>query len=81
MFAPHTDVMGLGIIGKRLYMSEFLGGDHGKSGLVVSIPWHSSTAKPQTLLTGFVAPVVGLGTHNGWVYVGELTGQVFRVKA
>ncbi len=36
---------------------------------------------PKTLVTGFVAPVVGLGVHNGWVYMGELTGQVFRVKA
>lgn len=80
MFPPHTDVMGLGIIGNRLYMSEFLG-NQGKSGLVVSIPLHSTTAEPKTLLTNFVAPVVGLATHNGWVYVGELTGQVFRVKA
>jgi len=53
----------------------------GKSGLVVSMPWHGRAAKPKTLPTGFVAPVVGLGTHNGWVYVGELTGEVFRVKA
>jgi hypothetical protein len=37
----------------------------------------SSALKP--LLTGFVAPVVGLGLHHGYVYVGELTGQVFRV--
>jgi hypothetical protein len=39
---------------------------------------NSSVLKP--LLTGFVAPVVGLGLNNGYVYVGELTGQVFRVK-
>jgi glucose/arabinose dehydrogenase len=78
LFPPHTDVMGLGIIGKRLYMSEFLG-DHGKAGLVASMP--RKGGKPKTLLKGFVAPVVGLGTHHGWVYVGELTGQVFRVKA
>jgi hypothetical protein len=36
--------------------------------------------KPKTLVTGFVAPVVGLGVHAGYVYIGELTGQVFRVK-
>jgi glucose/arabinose dehydrogenase len=74
-FAPHTDVMGLGIAGKRLYMSEFGGGSAPQ---VVSLPISGGAVKP--LLTGFVAPIVGLGTHNGWVYVGELTGQAFRVK-
>ena len=34
----------------------------------------------KTLITGFVAPVIGLGQHNRWLYVGELTGQVFRVR-
>jgi glucose/arabinose dehydrogenase len=77
MFAPHTDVMGLGLAGGRLYMSEFLG-NQGKSGLVQSIP--ATGGKPTTLLTGFVAPIVGLAVHGGYVYVGELTGQAFRVK-
>ncbi len=77
LFPPHTDVMGLGLAGGRLYMSEFLG-NQGKSGLVVSMP--ASGGTPTTLLTGFVAPVVGLGVNGGYVYVGELTGQVFRVK-
>jgi glucose/arabinose dehydrogenase len=77
-FPPHTDVMGVGIIGKQLYLSEFLG-NAGKAGLVVSMPMKGG--KPKTLVTGFVAPVVGLGVHHGWVYIGELTGQVFRVKA
>jgi glucose/arabinose dehydrogenase len=76
-FPPHTNVMGVGIIGKTLYLSEFLG-NKGQSGLVVSMPIHGG--KPKTLLTGFVAPVVGLGVHSGYVYVGEVTGQVFRVK-
>ncbi len=77
MFTPHSDVMGVGIMGQRIYLSEFVG-NQGKSGLVVSIPLKGG--KPRTLLTGFVAPVVGLGTNGGWVYVGELTGQVFRVR-
>jgi glucose/arabinose dehydrogenase len=77
LFPPHTDVMGLGLAGGRLYMSEFLG-NQGKSGLVQSIPAGGGT--PKTLLTGFVAPIVGLGVHGGYLYVGELTGQVFRVK-
>jgi glucose/arabinose dehydrogenase len=77
-FRPHTDVMGLGIIGKRIYMSEFLG-NKGTTGLVVSLPL-SGKGKPKTLLTGFSTPVVGLGVDNGWVYAGAVSGQVFRVK-
>ncbi len=77
MFAPHTNVMGVGIIGQRLYLSEFTG-NKGTSGLVVTMPM--AGGKPKTLLRGFVAPVVGLGVHAGFVYIGELTGQVFRVK-
>ncbi len=73
LFAPHTDVMGLAIVGKRLYMSEF-----GKQ-QVVSMPLSGGAVTP--LLTGFVAPIVGLAANDGWIYVGELTGQVFRVKA
>ena len=73
LFAPHTDVMGLAIIGKRLYMSEF-----GKQ-QVVSMSLGGGPVKP--LLTGFVAPIVGLAADHGYIYVGELTGQVFRVKA
>jgi glucose/arabinose dehydrogenase len=72
VFSPHTDVMGLAIIGKRLYMSEF-----GKQ-QVGSMPLHGGAVTP--LLTGFAAPIVGLAAHGGWIYVGELTGQVFRVK-
>jgi hypothetical protein len=76
-FAPHSNVMGVGIIGQRLYLSEFTG-NKGTSGLVVTMPM--AGGKPKTLVTGFVAPVVGLGVHAGYVYIGELTGQVFRVK-
>jgi glucose/arabinose dehydrogenase len=78
-FAPHTDVMGLGIIGKRLYMSEFVAGGNG-TGLVASMRLNGK-GKPKTLLKGFSGPVVGLGVHKGFVYAGSLTGQVFRVKA
>jgi hypothetical protein len=70
--------MGLALFGGRIYMTEFVG-NQGKSGLVTSIPVAGSS-NPKTLLTGFVAPVVGLGLHGGYLYVGELTGQVFRVK-
>ena len=71
--------MGLAIIGKTLYLTSFSGpGAKGPGGEVYSMPLKGGALKP--VLTGFVAPTVGLGQHNGWLYVGELTGQVFRVK-
>jgi glucose/arabinose dehydrogenase len=75
-FSPHTDIMGLAIIGKRLYMTSFLG-TTGKAGEVFSMPLSGGPVKP--VVKGFVAPTVGLGSHGGSLYVGELTGQVFKV--
>ncbi len=78
-FAPHTDIMGLAIIGNRLYMTSFAGPKgKGPGGEVLSMPLKGGSVKP--VLTGFVAPTVGLGAHAGWLYVGEVTGQVFRVR-
>jgi glucose/arabinose dehydrogenase len=78
-FQPHTDLMGIGLHKSRIYLTSF-GGTNGKGpgGEVVSMPRKGGNLKP--LLTGFVAPTVGLGIHGKYLYVGELTGQVFRVK-
>jgi glucose/arabinose dehydrogenase len=78
-FAPHTDIMGLAIIGSQLYMTSFAGpGGKGPGGQVLSMPVKGGSTK--VLLKGFVAPIVGLGASGGWLYVGETTGQIFRVK-
>jgi glucose/arabinose dehydrogenase len=78
-FQPHTDAMGLGIIGSRLYFTSFLSTTgRGPGGEVLSLPLIGGAAKP--LLTGFVAPTVGLGANDKTLYVGELTGQVFKVN-
>jgi glucose/arabinose dehydrogenase len=77
MFKPHTDIMGLAALGKTLYMSSFAGVS-GKAGEVFTMPLKGGAYKP--LVSGFVAPVVGLGLNGSWLYIGELTGQVFRVK-
>jgi glucose/arabinose dehydrogenase len=77
-FPPHTDIMGMVIIGKRLYMTSFLSTKpKSKGGEVVSMPLKGGKLTP--VLTGFVAPTVGLGGNAGKLYVGELTGQVFSV--
>ncbi len=80
-FSSHTDIMGMVIMGKTLYMTSFLGTKHpgkGPGGEVLSMPLKGGPVK--TVLTGFVAPTVGLGGNAGTLYVGELTGQVFSVK-
>lgn len=83
ILSPHTDPGGLGLIGTRLYMSEFgFGG-------TARVQWQPLGGGPlKTLLTGFTGEtLIALGTHDGWIYVGELdngpgtgTGRVFRIK-
>lgn len=75
-FAPHTDVGGVAISGRRIYLTEF--GFANNQPEVVSIPAWGGT--PQTLLSGFDAPIVGLGIHCNRLYVGDLAGNVWSVK-
>jgi glucose/arabinose dehydrogenase len=78
-FGPHTDIMGMAIIGKKLYMTSFMGPQgKGPGGEVFSMPLKGGKLKP--VVTGFVAPTVGLGVRGSSLYIGELTGQVFSVK-
>ena len=74
-FAPHTDVGGIAIAGSSIYLSEF--GFAGPA-QVVSIPVSGGT--PQTLLSGFFAPIVGLGINGSTLYVGDLAGDVWSVQ-
>jgi hypothetical protein len=74
-FAPHTDVGGVAIFGRRIYLSEF---GFAYSPEVVSIPVWGGT--PQTLLSGFQAPVIGLAIDGNTLYAGDLTGSVWSVK-
>jgi hypothetical protein len=81
VFTPHSDIMGMAIIGHRLYMSSFTGlhpTAKSQAGEVLSMPLSGGKVTP--VLTGFVGPTVGLGAHGNTLYVGELTGQVFSVQ-
>jgi glucose/arabinose dehydrogenase len=71
LFPRHTSPMGIGSIGATLYVAQF-----GKQ-QVVSMPVAGGAATP--FLTKFAAPVIGLATHEGYVYVGDLTGTIYRV--
>jgi glucose/arabinose dehydrogenase len=81
VFAAHSDIMGMAIIGNRLYMTSFVGlhaTAKSQGGEVLSMSLTGGKVSP--VLTGFVAPTVGLGAHGDTLYVGELTGQVFSVQ-
>lgn len=73
---PHSSPMGIGSIGKTLYVALF--GGTGKGPEVVEM---SERGQPQPLLTGFAAPVIALGVNNGSIYVGDLTGSIYKVAA
>ncbi len=77
--APHTDAGGIGIIGSKMYFSEF--GFAGTAALppaVASLPVNGK-GTPKRIVTG-VVPIVGMNTHRGSVYFGDLAGRVYRVK-
>lgn len=73
---PHSSPMGIGTIGKTLYVSLF--GGTGKGPEVVEM---STKGQPRPLLTGFAAPVIALGVDHGSIYVGDLTGSIYKVAA
>jgi glucose/arabinose dehydrogenase len=77
LLPSHSSPMGIGAVGDTLYIALF-GGTAGKPE-VVSMPAAGGALTP--FLTGFAAPVVALGVNAGSVYVGDLTGTVYKVSA
>lgn len=77
-FAPHSDPMGLGILDKRLYISEF---GVGTPAQVVSTPLSGGT--PRVELAGFPKGrnIVALGVNGVWVYVAEVAGSASQLGA
>ena len=74
----HSSPMGIGSVGQTLYVALF-GGLEARKPAVVSIP--VAGGEPTPFLTGFVAPIVGLGVNGNQLYVGDLTGSIYRVAA
>jgi len=72
-FPAHSSPMGLAALGGKLYVALF--GGVGKGPAVVAMPL--TGGKYASVLGGFVAPVVALGTHGGRIYAGDLTGSVY----
>jgi hypothetical protein len=76
VFPAHASPVGLAYIGKTLYVALFSG--TGKGPVVVSMPTKGGRYKP--FLTAFVAPVVAVGARAGQLYVGDLTGAIYRLR-
>jgi glucose/arabinose dehydrogenase len=72
----HASPMGIQAIGNQLYVVLF--GGLGKGPEVVTMPAKRG-AKPQPFVTGFGAPIVGLGIINGQMYIGDVAGNVWKV--
>jgi glucose/arabinose dehydrogenase len=73
----HASPMGISPIGQTLYVALF--GGRGNGPEVVSM--NTGGKQIRTFLSGYVAPVLAVGTRRGNVYTGDLTGAIYRVKA
>jgi glucose/arabinose dehydrogenase len=74
----HASPMGISPIGQTLYVALF-GGLVPEHPVVVSM--NTSGHQIKTFLSGYVAPVLAVGTRKGNVYTGDLTGAIYRVNA
>jgi glucose/arabinose dehydrogenase len=73
----HASPMGIRPIGQTLYVALF--GGLGNGPVVVSM--NTAGKHIQPFLSGYAAPVLSVGTRRGYVYTGDLTGAIYRVKA
>lgn len=69
--------MGIGAIGSKLYVALF-GGTAKAGPQVMTMKTDGTAIKP--FMTGFVAPVLSVHAHGGFLYVGDLTGQIYKVR-
>jgi hypothetical protein len=74
-FSPHTDPMGIAISGKTVYLvTGFASSTHSVLAFGVN------GGKAKTVVTSSAAPLVGLGIHGGYLYLGDVVGDVYRTK-
>jgi len=75
----HSSPMGISPIGRTLYVALFGGLNTQDKPVVVSMNTAGKQITP--FLTGYVAPVLAVGTRKNNVYTGDLTGAIYRVSA
>lgn len=78
---PTPSPMGITAKGKRLFVALFNGREtpEGPQPEVISTTVDGS--KMSTAVSGFLAPVLLANYHGGYLYMGDFTGTVWRVKA
>lgn len=69
--------MGIAAKGKRLYVALFSGTPAGGP-QVMTMKTDGTGIRPY--LTGFLAPVLSVTSHKGDLYVGDLTGSIYKVR-
>ena len=78
LLPAHASPMGISSIGATLYVALYTGiANSGPE--VVTIP--VAGGAPTPLLTGFGAHLIALGIHAGIIYVGDVSGTIYRVAA
>jgi glucose/arabinose dehydrogenase len=79
-FPPHTDIGGIAIVGKTIYLGEFgfnAQNNPEQQPQVVTVPLKGG--KPTVFLKSAV-PIIAVGAHHGFLYVGTVAGFVYRVS-
>jgi len=80
-FVPHTNVMGVAVMGQTLYFGSFVGLGGKGGGALYKMSIHGGKFKP--VVTGFPAATDALAAHGGYLYVGgsgKTGGVVYQVK-
>ncbi|MBN8866715.1 MAG: hypothetical protein J0H98_04110 [Solirubrobacterales bacterium] len=79
--SPSPSPMGITAEGRKLYVALF-NGLHTKQGPVGPeiMTTNVRGTKIRDFVTGFVAPVLLANHHGGFLYMGDLTGTVYRVR-
>lgn len=75
LLPAHSSPTGITAIGKQLYIGMF-GGTRGPA--VWRLP--TSGGRYREVVSGFAAPVVGVASSDGSLYVSDLTGSVYRIR-
>jgi glucose/arabinose dehydrogenase len=82
MFSPHSDIMGVAVVGTTLYFGSWMGPGAKGGGALYSIPVKGG--KVSNIVTGFPLATDALAANGGYLYVGGQTqagaGVVYRVK-
>lgn len=73
---PTPSPMGIAAKGRKLYVALFNGMGSGPEVIGTT----TTGAEPKPVLTGFVAPVLSVASHQGFLYAGDLTGRIYRVR-